>query len=629
MEQFKKITNEYRNTITNFKSNFVYAFNKYPKKLTIIVCIWLVAFLALVFGIIKLNTIAFNSVQTIDSEAVYATDNLALLSADLPPVGASSNIYINMLELAFDATSTVYNNFISYTPDPTGKASCEANSTNCTVRAHQSDFLSFPSTNAQISSTKTLTNTLLGLFIPIAIILLSMQFFNEIIGGDGQKLKPLLYRSLGMIFLMLITPFIISYSIVFANQLSMALLNNTSLTGFIHTFIANLENSQSNDPFQNLLKSFMALGSNDITSPLSFIYALPILLTMGSVLMLLMFISFQFVLRFLNLYFLATVYPVVIVFGMHPATAGMVSNYWKQWTTFLVQQPVFILGFVSINNVLANLFINGVSFEGIIIFIGMLVFLGSINIIAAKLWGDMYTAVSQNVTAAIAANEMKQNFVDKPVAAATQLVSMGAKSLIGKVPDGLFSSDLTSTASEAAKGNQAHDKAKSLGVKSDESLLTKELRGNGYDVQNKGQGKLGVSGDFYTNSNGSGNTSTLYTSRDDAIKDGVTPKNIQQVKLDNLSIQDTSNKKMMNRYNDQISKQAAANNGHAGNIGLGFKSPDTKVLKNMDIGRSYNLRNQVQGIGVRNDAINGDRSINGDNIIKLHVYKSVINNKSK
>lgn len=159
------------------------------------------------------------------------------------------------------------------------------------------------------------------------------------------------------------------------------------------------------------------------------------------------------------------------------------------------------------------------------------------------------------------------------------------------------------------------------------SLLTKELRGSGYSVIEKDRGKLQVSGDFFTDTKDKGNSGIAYTTAEDAIKDGVSPTSIERVRLNNVQIQDASNKKMLMRYNENIRNVAAANAGKAGDIGLSYKSNDSKVIKSMDIGRSHNLQNNIQGIGVRNDAISGDKSISGDNIIKLHLYRQVINNK--
>lgn len=592
-------------------ANLLFVYKTRPRKALAYLLLWLLAF---VFVII------LSKGFSIDPQS-QSTDNSSSIIQELIYSG-SDNYFINQLKTGINASGVVYDNFISYTPDPTGRATCVVGSSWCSFSMHPSANIFFPSTNTQIKTTQDLTNLLINIVVPLGFILISMQALNLIVNGENASLKHLLIKSFGLLILMLLTPYILSLSILLCNQLTVLILDDNSLTGFLTAFIDGLESNTSGNAFQDLIMTFLELGNNGSINPLSYLYALPVIVSLGLVMLLLLFISFQFILRFLNLFFLATVYPAALIFGLHPATSGIVKNFWKQWTTFLIQQPVFVLGFVIMHKVLVNMFNEGVTLEALIIFIAMLVFLGSINILAARLWGDVYSAVSQNITSALAASELKSTLIDKPLSYAGKLSTWGNN--LNNTPQNIFKSDFGNRDADNQKSNKT---SKLFSDMDSGSLLTKELRGSGYSVIEKDRGKLQVSGDFFTDTKDKGNSGIAYTTAEDAIKDGVSPTSIERVRLNNVQIQDASNKKMLMRYNENIRNVAAANAGKAGDIGLSYKSNDSKVIKSMDIGRSHNLQNNIQGIGVRNDAISGDKSISGDNIIKLHLYRQVINNK--
>ncbi len=592
-------------------ANLLFVYKTRPRKALAYLLLWLLAF---VFVII------LSKGFSIDPQS-QSTDNSTSIIQELIYSG-SDNYFINQLKTGINASGVVYDNFISYTPDPTGRATCVVGSSWCSFSMHPSANIFFPSTNTQIKTTQDLTNLLINIVVPLGFILISMQALNLIVNGENASLKHLLIKSFGLLILMLLTPYILSLSILLCNQLTVLILDNNSLTGFLTAFIDGLESNTSGNAFQDLIMTFLELGNNGSINPLSYLYALPVIVSLGLVMLLLLFISFKFILRFLNLFFLATVYPAALIFGLHPATSGIVKNFWKQWTTFLIQQPVFVLGFVIMHKVLVNMFNEGVTLEALIIFIAMLVFLGSINILAARLWGDVYSAVSQNITSALAASELKSTLIDKPLSYAGKLSTWGNN--LNNTPQNIFKSDFGNRDADNQKSNKT---SKLFSDMDSGSLLTNELRGSGYSVIEKDRGKLQVSGDFFTDTKDKGNSGIAYTTAEDAIKDGVSPTSIERVRLNNVQIQDASNKKMLMRYNENIRNVAAANAGKAGDIGLSYKSNDSKVIKSMDIGRSHNLQNNIQGIGVRNDAISGDKSISGDNIIKLHLYRQVINNK--
>ena len=149
------------------------------------------------------------------------------------------------------------------------------------------------------------------------------------------------------------------------------------------------------------------------------------------------FISLQFIIRYVNLYFLACIFPLAVVFNIHPKTSGININFWKTWITLIIHQPFFILGYVIIQNMLSEMLKTGVSLEQIILFVGMLLFLSSINIIVAKIFGDVFTAVMNNVVAAAGTalinrySNIKSRFVTKKKVTKKTTVGKSISGVIG------------------------------------------------------------------------------------------------------------------------------------------------------------------------------------------------------
>ncbi len=623
---FKKLDlKNYSDSFKTAKSNFLLLKQQKKRVALTILLVWvLLVSLIAYLSIANISNIwqAKNSVQ---QESDF-TDNVNLNIPEDPILenSGSENFFLKQMQDSLQSTSGVFDNFIAYTPDPTGRSNCyKGESLVCELSFIPQSMINFPATEINMPSTQKIINTLLSLVVPFAFILISIQGFNFLVGENTAELKSFLFRVIGGIVMLILTPYILSISIMLINQLSNFLLGNGNLTEFIVKFIDSLENESPDNSFFDLFKSFLELGNIGGINPLSYLAAIPVIIAMGLVGLLLYYICFQFILRFLNLYFLSAVYPFTIVFSFHPKTTQIVTNYWKQWTTFMIQQPVFILGFIIIREVLVSIFDKGLSLEVMIIFIGLLIFLSTIHIFASRLWGDIYTAVANNVSAGIAANLVKTSFIDKPLEYAGRLASVRSEQNLAGISKKYLNTD-SAPNEEAKEASPAKNAEKSIY----QSQLNKELRGGGLSVNELPNGKLSASGNFYSDSKNNSPIQKLYISPDDAVRDGVNAKNIQSQRLSNLVLQDTSNTKSIGSYNGGIKDYAGENSGHAKNISLNYKSPDSKVKENMAMARSYNYLKGVQAVGVKNDGVGGDKSILGDNIIKIHAYKDVIKNKN-
>jgi hypothetical protein len=275
------------------------------------------------------------------------------------------------------------------------------------------------------------------------------------------------------------------------------------------------------------------------------------------------------------------------------------------------------------------------SLQYLIIFIGILLFLASVNIFAARIWGDIYSVISQNITSAIGAHGMLSSIVN-PISKSILNNSKGLngghnfnmlnidKPVINTNP----SIDLGNNNSPTAQTNDNNPlQPKSAEPKDNRSTITKALDGAGFNVQANKDGTTSVSGLFYANKNSDGELSTLYINKDDAINDGVIPQNVQTVGLNNLNILDTSNGKATNKYNNVVNQIAASSGVKASDINIGQNSLDKKIYESMTLAKNENLIKNIQGLGIKNDLRTGSRTNSLDNRIKIIAYKEVINNK--
>jgi ABC-type multidrug transport system fused ATPase/permease subunit len=140
---------------------------------------------------------------------------------------------------------------------------------------------------------------------------------------------------------------------------------------------------------QRFWNQFEALGTN-----------IPTILLMLIILLLFMVIALQFVARFIQLYFLFALYPVVVCFWCHERTSSFGYSYIRQIATLLLQQPFFLLAFVIFQEVSLNLAGNMWNFSNLLIYA---IFLGSLTVIpgsfAGRIFGDVglfYANQNQN-----------------------------------------------------------------------------------------------------------------------------------------------------------------------------------------------------------------------------------------
>lgn len=549
---------------------------------------------------------------------------LMLFSLSTNPIRAQEgnvgegNFYLEQIKTSLNSISGVFDNFITLTPDPTGLSTCSLEGNlKCSLGNGASAYFDLPTKSAVLPSTHIISDKLLVLLIPMGVIMISLEAYELIVNRQMQRGTNILKKIILVLVLLIITPYLLSISILVINFLSHSLLENSSLTSFISHFADQLENSPSQNIFETFFRDILQALDPGGANPFSYISALPVMIPLTLIFILLLFISFQFIIRFLALYFLSALYPIVIIAFLYERSANLLKNYLKIWLTFLVQQPVFILGFILVKDVLFSIFDKGISFEALIIFVGMLIFLASINLFVSRIWGDTYAVVAQNITSAVATQAIKSNLIDKPLQLGSALFS---KRLAPQNVNELLKEKGKDISKEQEKQN---------GQGKTQSLLFNDLSSRGYAVKDLNDGRLSVSGQFYAPKDQKGSVSKLYTGLKDAQADGVASTELHHLSIKELKIQDPSNYKGVRSYNAGLKSYAAENSGHLPRSGISYKSSDNKIIRNMEYAQQMNLEKGVQAIATKSDTINGDKSMRSDNILKIHTYNIILPNKNE
>jgi TrbL/VirB6 plasmid conjugal transfer protein len=123
-----------------------------------------------------------------------------------------------------------------------------------------------------------------------------------------------------------------------------------------------------------------------------YVTSIPQLLLGIIMLILLLVILIQFIARYISLYFLFAIYPIVVVFWAFNGTQHIVRNYVKQIITLLIHQPFFLFGFVILSDLAKNMG-SGFDIANILLYI---IFLGALSsmpgALAARIFGDVWAS---------------------------------------------------------------------------------------------------------------------------------------------------------------------------------------------------------------------------------------------
>lgn len=296
---------------------------------------------------------------------------------------------ISLLKNFVSGFDTFLGGFIFYTPDPLAS----------TITLKD---------NSQIPGVGKYRDIFYQIAIPILAIVIAGIAITKLGTDNTHELKTFLVRFVVVIALFLTVPLVLSYSIQFNNLLVDKISNNQNFTGFVNDYFDKSQEkiAQGEEPtifgippFSISLKGgiLQSLGSFIVQI---FLFALTFLFLLCG----LIYLGFQFIIRFATLLFLGVIYPVILPFALSERTQQIVYTFFKTWFTFLIQQPAFVLGFAIATDIFsAILTAKGPSVGMLFFYTGFLFFLGGVNMLVSRIFSDIWVAASNNMVAAISA----------------------------------------------------------------------------------------------------------------------------------------------------------------------------------------------------------------------------------
>lgn len=474
---------------------------------------------------------------------------------------------------------------------------------------------------------KTITNTdflrkpFLLISISILAILIAVEGIQYITSDerDPKHFKDSLKNYIVTASLLIISPFIFNLSTRICNEFNQQLLGDQKISVFIIDFfddlsaevdLSNIEvDTSDNEDVSDWIKDIFDWGSKESVqqmpeefqkqlSVLGYVQAMPYMIPIALMFLFFLFIAFQFIIRFVSLYFLTVIYPLIIPFYLHRGSRQMVQSFFKVWITTLVHQPAFILGYVLIANLLKSIVTEGATFNSLLIFVGFLIFLTGINVFMGRIVGDAWSALSQTALAGIGtailgkgvgsvkdkttgiSTSAKRGALGGQVTDVASYVGRNIGTKLGLTPP--RGGGLTDTGTKAGKdlaegvvvggaklGTTAKGRApygKMFSGKKDmdptkihKVKFGKELADAGLDVSpiDPNWGVNNVKGEFWSSreADGSGMYAN-FKSKEDAIEAGYKESEVSKVTTGDGGINyvDPSNMKARGRFNSDITK---------------------------------------------------------------------------
>ena len=460
--------------------------------------------------------------------------------------------------------------------------------------------------------------------IPILAIIIAIIAISKFGSDNAQELKSFALRFLVAIVMFITVPYVLSYSIQANNLLVDRISTTQSVTTFLSDYFdkaqVQIDKGASSESFG--IPSFdISLVSGVLQSLGKFVVQILLFaLTFIFLLVGFLYIGFLFVIRFATLLFLGVIYPVIIPFILSAKTEQVVYSFFKMWFTALIQQPAFVLGFAIATDVfVAILNAKGPSIGMLFFYTGFLFFLGGVNMLVARLFGDSFMAMSNNMQALIATRA-----VTSPVTSAVRdfkrgLVGGSLASAAGQsIREGLDKNKKNGSKEGEGEGStSASANYKALGKLTNHQAngdysnakgsavppFSKNIAGQGLTVamENPKQGVVAVSGEAYKYEDKKSGLTSIYSNRTEAIQDGVPEDKLDKISLDKSRFIDMSSFSASNpnphNYNAmQVSKKAGNDLGYAF---INESAPPLKVKHFLDAAKARNDAYGIRGVIVK------------------------------
>lgn len=472
-----------------------------------------------------------------------------------------------------------------------------------------------------INNADFLRKPFLVISIAILAVLISVRGVQYITSDerDWGSFKGELMNYVWTILLLLAAPLIFFISISITNAFNKELLGEQNLSSFIIEFFEDLEaevdldnlevDADDNKTIGDWIQDIFNWGSKEAVqelpeemqtqlSVIGYVQAMPYMIPIALMFLFFLFIAFQFIIRFISLYFLTVIYPLIMPFYLIKGTRGFITSYWKVWATTLVHQPAFILGYVLIANLLKSIVTGGATFNSLLIFVGFLIFLTGINVFMGRIVGDAWSALSQTALAGIG-TMLGKKAIDTPIDTVRRTADSGKRGLLGgtitDIPSfvgrnvgaklGIIKSHklpadercgIEDIAKAVAGGAVVGQMTKGMAntTKSDgkfgtkfsgkqelkditKSNFGKELADSGMEIKpiDNGLGVISTTGEMWSpKESDEFGLYPNFASKEQAIKAGYKENELEKVNADKLNFIDTANMKARGRFNGTVTK---------------------------------------------------------------------------
>ncbi len=542
------------------------------------------------------------------------------------PIPQSSNEFsvqnepssiITLLKNFVNGFDSLLGGFIFYTPDPLS---------NIVVLKDKSE----------IPGVTKYRSIFYQIAIPVLAIIIAGIAITKLGSDNTQQLKSFAVRFLIVLVLFTTVPSVLSYSIQFNNLLVEKISTTQQFTSFLTDYfditqehIDKGENSEQYGipSFDMSLKGgiFRSFGKFIVQV---FLFALTFLFLLCGFL----YLGFQFVIRFASLLFLGVLYPIVIPFALTERTQGVVYTFFKSWFTFLIQQPAFVLGFSIATDIFTSILeAKGPSVGLLFFYTGFLFFLGGVNMLVGRIFGDMWTVMSTNMHAAISTRA-----VTNPVRSTLGDFKRG---LVGGSVSNNFGRYLHNSMTKKKQTDDSYPPSSSGGGNNSKSNweipghisktnpgnvtppFSQKLSGKGLTIEpeNSKQGVVSVSGDTFTYQDPKTGLTSYYPTRIEAIQDGVPEARLQRTSLNHAQFIDLSSfhAKNPNPHNFNAMQEAKKKGKDLNYAYINKASPPQRVKHFLELSKSRNEVYGIQGVIVERQAKQGS-----DQIIRMYSDKT-------
>ncbi len=326
--------------------------------------------------------------------------------------------YKNILLDLISPMEKSFDNFIFQTVDPTGFSEFDGTTgvlTNSISADKKLKFGSGQFLNTSMKYAWLLTSLVSGLIVLLIVIIGIRAMTAENSGSINWVSTTFKNLAIAIILLAGIAPALISLSIIATNQINATILslNGGDCVGTVR--LETVGRDSAGTPISYARCSLDKVLTNivggkpevvtidgwDIFGLISrawYIFSglftsLPEIILGVIMLILLFVILIQYVARYIHIYFLAAIYPIVCAFWCFEKTQHYAKEYINQFGVLLIQQPFFLLGFVILSDFSRNMASSSKDISNMLLYI---IFLGALTTLpgalAQKLFGSLLSS---------------------------------------------------------------------------------------------------------------------------------------------------------------------------------------------------------------------------------------------